>query len=496
VIHKVGRYVLKDELAAGGMGKVHLGILSSKGGFSRLVAIKALHSQYARDPDVRSMFLDEARLVASIRHPNVASTLDVLEEEGELFLVMDYVHGLPLSQIVRDMKNEGAFLPIPIVSAVLVDALWGLHAAHEARAPNGTALNIVHRDVSPQNIMVGNDGLARVLDFGVAHAADRLQQTVPGQIKGKASYMAPEQATGRGVDRRADIYGAGIVLWEALAGARPFTGPSFSAVVLSHLHESPRPPSGLRPEIPPALDAIVLRALEKDPDARFATAQEMADAIERAVGRASRFEVSAWLQSVEAAFFADRNALLERWTAADAGLRISVVPDDDLSRPTVPDPIEDGGAARTMTGTTRPVADTTGSRRNRTPLLLALLAAGVVSVALTLASRPAHPVGSPGVSASAPASPPSGGMTAAVAPSAPADVAPDALPSAAAPATTASSPARPVAHSLRPQASPAPSVRAPATQAPSAPATAQVMCCTADGTLQLHFHDCVDNCRN
>ncbi len=309
---RLGRYVVRDELAAGGMGKVHLGQLRAEGGFSRVVAIKVLLPQYAREPEVRRMFLDEARLVASIRHPNVASTLDVLEDQGELFLVMDYVNGLPLSQIVRDVLKSGGEVPLRIATAILIDALLGLHAAHEVCDEAGAPLAIVHRDVSPQNIMVGDDGLARVVDFGVAHATGRLQRTMPGQVKGKASYMAPEQALEQGVDRRADVYGAGIVLWEALAGGRLFDGSNMGAILLQNLQEKPRAPSSVRSDVPPALDAVVLRALEKRPADRFPTAMDMAEAIEHAVGRATRSEVAAWLEATESGFFAQRRELLSR----------------------------------------------------------------------------------------------------------------------------------------------------------------------------------------
>jgi tetratricopeptide (TPR) repeat protein len=301
-----------DELAQGGMATVHVGKLSAEGGFSRVVAIKQLYANFARDPNFRSMFLDEARLVARIRHAHVVSTLDVIDQDGELFLVMEYVHGPSLARVVRDLGGRGESMPIGVAASIVGDALEGLHAAHEARSEVGAPLCIVHRDVSPPNVIVGTDGIGRVLDFGVAHAADRLGRTVPGQVKGKPSYMAPEQAQGEEVDRRVDVYAASAVLWELLAGERVFQAESAAGVMLRHVHETPEPPSRRRAGIPAELDALVLRGLAKRPDDRFATAREMAEALEKAVERPSRAEIGAWLERSSVAFFAERDALLAR----------------------------------------------------------------------------------------------------------------------------------------------------------------------------------------
>src|ERR1700729_765840 len=191
----VGRYALYGELASGGMATVHLGRLLGPVGFSRTVAIKRLHAQFAKDPEFVSMFLDEARLAARIRHPNVVQTLDVVATEGELFVVMDYVQGESLSRLLRASRTVGP-IPVRVASAILCGALHGLHAAHEATDEHGVPLGLVHRDMSPQNVLVDVDGSARVLDFGVAKAAGRTQTTGRGKIKGKLRYMAPEQIQG------------------------------------------------------------------------------------------------------------------------------------------------------------------------------------------------------------------------------------------------------------------------------------------------------------
>src|SRR4051812_48938415 len=202
----IGRYMLDRPIGSGGMATVHLGRLLGPAGFSRTVAIKRLHPQFAKDPEFVTMFLDEARLAARVRHPNVVSTLDVVALDEELFLVMDYVPGETLSRLARELRARGESVPPAIAISILSGVLFGLHAAHDARSESGEVLGIVHRDVSPQNILVGEDGVARVLDFGVAKAAGRASQTEAGLVKGKLAYMSPEQLRGEAIDRRTDVY--------------------------------------------------------------------------------------------------------------------------------------------------------------------------------------------------------------------------------------------------------------------------------------------------
>jgi serine/threonine protein kinase len=304
-VRVIGRYALYEEIASGGMATVHFGRLLGPVGFARTVAIKRLHVQYAKDPEFVSMFLDEARLAARIRHPNVVQTLDVVATNQELFLVMDYVQGEALWRLFRATKAGGAWVPPRIVTAIMAGALFGLHAAHEARGERGETLGIVHRDVSPQNILVGVDGSARVLDFGVAKASGRIHSTQGGALKGKLAYMAPEQLGGE-VSRRTDVFAASIVLWEALTSHRLFSGADERETVGKVLsREIPRP-SGLMgdlrklpPEVRaglPALDQVVLKGLMRDPNRRFATAREMGIALEKSIGVASPAEVGEWVE--------------------------------------------------------------------------------------------------------------------------------------------------------------------------------------------------------
>jgi len=305
----VGRYAIFDEIASGGMATVFLGRLMGAGGFARTIAIKRLHPQFAKDPEFVAMFLDEARLAARIRHPNVVPTLDVVASKGELFLVMEYVRGEVLSRLARAQKARNEPVPVSIVVRVMSDALQGLHAAHEARDERGVSLQIVHRDVTPQNILVGADGVGRLLDFGVAKAAGRAHTTREGQIKGKLAYMAPEQLTGTGVSRQTDVYAASVVLWEMLAGERLFAGGSETDVIAKLLKRDIRPPSELAQGIPPALDAVVMRGLAHDPEERFPTARDLCAALGGCgLQEATGLAVGEWVEGLAEEALAERSA--------------------------------------------------------------------------------------------------------------------------------------------------------------------------------------------
>jgi len=288
------RYRLHHELGRGAMASVHLGTLDGPHGFQRAVAIKRPHSFVYEDPALVRMLIDEARIASKISHPNVVATLDVVAGEDDLMLVMDYVHGVTLAHLVE--AHKGPVDP-PLAVAVIVGVLHGLHAAHEARGSSGEPLGIVHRDVSPQNILVGADGVARLADFGVAKAAGRLHTTQEGRVKGKVAYMAPEQLRAGEVDRRTDIYAASVVLWELLAGKPLFraTTPqdTLERALVGCLHAPSR-----HADVPEELDAIVTRGLEQGAEKRFATAREMATALERAITPSSVADVSDWVEGL------------------------------------------------------------------------------------------------------------------------------------------------------------------------------------------------------
>jgi eukaryotic-like serine/threonine-protein kinase len=293
----VGRYHLFGEIGSGGMATVHIGRFVGPGGFSRTVAIKRMHAQYAKDPLFVSLFLDEARLAGRVQHPNVASMLDVVSVDEELLLVMDYVHGEPLSRLIT-LAAEAGGIPPRVSVGIMVGTLQGLHAAHEATSDAGAPLGIVHRDVSPQNILLGADGVPRLVDFGVAKAADRLQTTTDGKVKGKLAYMPPEQLHGGPVDRRVDIYAASVVLWELLTGLRLFAANNPGGIVARVLDLAVPPPSSVSKEVSKELDAIVIRGLSRDPADRFATAMEMTAALEEAMQPASSRQIAEWIAAV------------------------------------------------------------------------------------------------------------------------------------------------------------------------------------------------------
>jgi serine/threonine-protein kinase len=310
----VDRYAVYDEFAAGGMATVHFARLNGAQGFRRTVAVKRLLPHLIRDRDLALMLIDEARLAARVRHPNVVSTLDVVETRSELLLVMDYVHGDSLAKLTR-WSSTG--IPFPIATAIVTDALHGLHAAHEARDVQGRPLGLVHRDVSPQNILVGLDGVTRIVDFGIAKAAGRAHTTQDGAVKGKLSYMAPEQL-GRGdVTRATDVFAASVVLWELLTGLRLFAGSSHAEIVFKVMSAPIVAPSALQVALPAELERVLMRGLQRDPAQRFASAREMALALEGSAPSVRPSEVAAWVEQAVGERLSSRTSLLHAIERAD-----------------------------------------------------------------------------------------------------------------------------------------------------------------------------------
>jgi len=275
---RLGRYEVLARIASGGMAEVYAGRMVGESGFAKLVAIKVMKEELLNEERFVSMFLDEARVAAHISNPHVVGMLDLgRDERGVPYLVMDLVLGASVSQLLKgDASREPQALPIPLAVEIMAQAAEGLHAAHEAKDALGTPLEIVHRDISPQNILVGVDGRTRITDFGVARAVARLTRTESGEVKGKARYFSPEQGVGRAVDRRSDIFSLGIVLWEMLTLRPLFTGRTL-AEVLRSVVSSPIPGvRALRPEVPPEIAKVIAQALERDVDARIQTAADVA----------------------------------------------------------------------------------------------------------------------------------------------------------------------------------------------------------------------------
>ena len=330
----VGRYAVFQPIGAGGMAAVHLARHLDDTGAPRIVAVKRMHGHSSEEPAFVNVLIDEARLSGRVHHPNVVPTLDVVVDEGEVLLVMEYAVGESLYRLVSDSVTRGEQVPVPIAARIAVDILRGLHGAHEATDEQGQSLNLVHRDVSPQNVIVGVDGLARLLDFGVAKARGRLQSTHDGQLKGKLAYMSPEQLQGN-VSQRSDVFSAAVVLWETLTGRRLFDAVNEGAILNLLLNARLSPPSSVRPEVSPALDAVVMCGLARDPDDRFGSAAEMAYAVANACELAPRAHVAQWVQRLASERLAQRArqvALVasvpwETLHAAETGLpRISLPP--------------------------------------------------------------------------------------------------------------------------------------------------------------------------
>ena len=314
---KLDRFELIAELAVGGMGAVYLARLGGAGGFQRLYAIKLLHEHLAKNEDFVSMFLDEARLAARIHHPNVVPIVEIGTTEAGYYLVMEYIEGDTAWHLFNRGAKQNKSVSMRIAIRIALDALTGLQAAHDLHDDEGHPLELVHRDVSPHNLMVGLDGMTRITDFGIARAATRLAVTQSGQLKGKLAYMAPEQARSETVDRRADVFAMGICLWEMLAQKRLFKA-EFEAETLNRLLYEPIPAlRSIRPEVPADIEAVCIKALTRDPDKRYRTASEFVDELEHAaqlhdlVG--TRREVSAAIEDVLGPELSERRAAIRNW---------------------------------------------------------------------------------------------------------------------------------------------------------------------------------------
>jgi eukaryotic-like serine/threonine-protein kinase len=300
--HVLGRYELLMPIASGGMATVWAARLKGTRGFQKTVAIKTMLPSMSEDPQFEEMFISEATLASYVHHPNVVEILELGEENGVLFLVMEWVDGEPLSVLMKAAAKKGG-IPLPIAIRIATQTCAGLHAAHELRNENGELLGLVHRDVSPQNVLVAYDGIVKVVDFGVAKATAVASSanTSAGQIKGKAAYMSPEQARGGTIDRRTDVFAVGILLYQLTTGRHPFRAENDVATLYNICSEAPVfPPRRIVPTIPAALEAVIQQALAKDLTRRYATANDLYRALDRVMTaeRASDDEVRAFVHGL------------------------------------------------------------------------------------------------------------------------------------------------------------------------------------------------------
>ncbi len=272
---RIGRYELIHRLAVGGMAEIYLARATGIEGFEKLVVLKRILPQYANSREFVAMFLDEARLSATLQHPNIAQVYDIGQFEDSYFFTMEYIRGEDVRTILKTAVAGRKRVPLANVLTIIAGAAAGLHAAHEKTTIDGEPLGIVHRDVSPSNVLVSYDGGVKLVDFGVAKAAQRQSKTQAGTLKGKVSYMSPEQCRGKPLDRRSDIFALGILLFEMTTHRRLFKGESEFEIMMKIVNEDVAPPSKTFPKYPAALEKILMRALARDREKRYSTAQEM-----------------------------------------------------------------------------------------------------------------------------------------------------------------------------------------------------------------------------
>jgi eukaryotic-like serine/threonine-protein kinase len=454
---RVDRYELMGEIASGGMATVYLARLTGMGGFQRFVAMKRLHPHLASEKEFVEMFLDEARIAARIHHPNVVPILEVGASTVGYYLVMEYIEGDTLARLLARAASTGKRLPVSIALRVAIDMLSGLHAAHELRDDLNQPVNLVHRDVSPQNVLVGQDGIARITDFGVARAASRLTATRVGQLKGKIAYMAPEQAAGaEDLDRRADVFSAGIVIWEALAQKRLFKAEN-EAATLSRVIAEPVPLLfQIAPQVSKEVSGVVMRALDRDPNKRFASCATFADALEAAAALkdkvASPRELAAYVNEVMGQEIAQQRDNVRTWlahsepTGAAAGeLPSGIVPSSSVSAAAISLP---GLLEASRSGLSGSLSTVQQPQRSRVPLVLgALLLIGLLGAGGFMLTRSARS----GAASSPPANEPKPTLAAAAPPSSADAAASAAAASAAASAAALPPPTPPSALGIAPE---------------------------------------------
>lgn len=387
---RLGRYELLCPIGSGGMARVFLARTRGAGGFERDVAIKLLHPHLREIPEFVNGLLDEARIAASIRHPNVVQIHDVVEDGPLVYLVMDYVDGDTLSGMLRACRNRGERLAPEVGLKVLCEALAGLHAAHELEDKSGAPIGLVHRDFSPQNLLVGIDGLARLTDFGIVKAAGKVGHTRTGLVKGKVRYMSPEQARARAIDRRSDVWAAGVLGWELFAGRRLYSADDDAGMLLSIVSERPPRLSTAWPEVPPELDDAIASALEPDVEQRCQTAGELRKRLLLAWGKGlpDSGEVGAVVASLSEAKRRDRLAFISARAAELRGSRSAIEGTETLEMSTraqapVEEPEKPPGEA-TSVQTPPPMAAVAGEppKRHRGPLIGAAVAGGAMILGL------------------------------------------------------------------------------------------------------------------
>ncbi|HTM19120.1 MAG TPA: serine/threonine-protein kinase, partial [Kofleriaceae bacterium] len=382
-LRRLGKYELFAKIAAGGMAEVYLARLRGPMNFQKAVVVKVIHPQLAAQDEFLRMLFDEARLSALIRHPRVVDIYELGRADGVYFIAMEYLDGEPLSAVMTAGRKGSNLDPLS-TARLIADAADGLHAAHELKTASGSAVGLVHRDVSPGNIMVLHDGTAKIVDFGVAKARGRLTVSGAQQFKGKLGYVAPEQMQAAPVDRRADVYGLGVVMWEALMLQR-FRTDVDRDNPHHYVHKPATPPSQLRPDIPDELSDICCLALAPEPSDRFQTAGEMRDAIETVLQRAGYYRETGTIRRYMAQVFGEQHEARQRSIRKLAAISHSgeheiIDADDpepdaeDLEVLSAADPQSGTEVTHLAKGTPAPITEVTRTTRLVIPALLLVLA--------------------------------------------------------------------------------------------------------------------------
>lgn len=404
----IGSYALHAQIASGGMGVVYFATTDGDRSNGRaVVAAKRLHPHLRHDQTFAMMLLDEARLAVSVRHPNVVQVIDVLSTPDDLLLVLEYVAGLSVHELAThgNAARKRSPVPLPVAITIVVDGLRGLQAAHEAVGEDGKPLDLIHRDVSPQNLLVDATGVTKLTDFGVAKAVGRLRSTRDGSIRGKVAYMSPEQVADSAVDQRADIYSFAVVLWELLAGRAMFVAESDVALFGKAMRGATERLSAVVPDIPPAIDAAIWRALARDPRRRYPTARAFADALVDAFGAVDHGWVAQWMKERAGTLLVQRQSTVKQLLSRDRAMLDRAMLEDAntitttgvMSEPMTIDPPQ----MTTATLAPLPLPPPASTRSRAATALLGLLAAGAtIAVVVFATSMRAAPV-----SASVPALP-------------------------------------------------------------------------------------------
>ncbi|HEY4219859.1 MAG TPA: protein kinase, partial [Myxococcota bacterium] len=368
---RLGKYVLLGRVGHGGMGKIYLGYAPGPAGIEKLLVVKRLHGHLTSDPVLVNSFLDEARLSMALNHPNIVHTYDVGEVDGRYFMVMEYIEGQNLGVLLRTAKRNGAYPSSALWAGLFVPVLDALHYAHNAKDARGRPLMIIHRDVSPQNVLVTYDGLPKLVDFGIAKAAMRVSETDAGVLKGKYAYMSPEQVRGEALDPRSDVFAAGIVLWEMLAGRRLYKAETIVRSIERILTEAVISPVRVNPECDPEIAKVAFKALQKDRNQRFSSALELKNALEEAMKtRARQTDVRDLMVRLFGDVIDKQRAVLEACLSEGDAQPLSG-DDDDGREPRRPSDSESDVSSKAMAAAKEPSEITTPSAVRASPLVTA-----------------------------------------------------------------------------------------------------------------------------